>query len=203
MAYSVELRFDEALARQVVGMWQTLADAGISRYMLECAAIPHVSLAVYDDEEAVDPGVLAGLAELLAKGSASQLVTFSSLGVFATSEKRPVSRGGRLACAARAPSGLARPRGRLQLRLPAALSAGPLGPPLHAHDAPANAGPAPGPGGPRLRLGVALRQSLLGRTDPGAPGRDPAPARSRGRAMTRRSSELRRWRRAGGRRRGR
>jgi 2'-5' RNA ligase len=86
MACSVELRFDPTLTQRVVEIWQTLADLGVSRYMLECAAIPHVSLAVYDDETVVDPGILAELVESLAVDRSPLPVAFSSIGVFPTSE---------------------------------------------------------------------------------------------------------------------
>jgi 2'-5' RNA ligase len=86
MAYSVELRFDPALARRVVGIWKTLADHGVSAHMPASGAVPHLSLAVYDDEAAVDPGVLALLLERLAAARPSLPVTFPSLGIFPTAE---------------------------------------------------------------------------------------------------------------------
>jgi hypothetical protein len=86
MAYSVELRFDAALAERVRRLWAILADLGVSGYMPASGALPHLSLAVYDDEAAVDPGVLALLVERLAAARSPLPVTFASLGIFATAE---------------------------------------------------------------------------------------------------------------------
>ncbi|WP_316355438.1 2'-5' RNA ligase family protein [Devosia sp.] len=52
MALALSLVFDDAAVSDVRALWQALADAGISRDMLDLAYPPHVTLVVADDEGA-------------------------------------------------------------------------------------------------------------------------------------------------------
>ena len=49
MAYAVSLLLDASTGALVSERWQQLADAGLSRSMLDLGYPPHVTLAVYDD----------------------------------------------------------------------------------------------------------------------------------------------------------
>jgi 2'-5' RNA ligase len=49
MAYAVSLLLDASAGALVSERWQQLADAGLSRSMLDLGYPPHVTLAVYDD----------------------------------------------------------------------------------------------------------------------------------------------------------
>jgi len=53
MAYAVSLLFNAEMADAVFARWQRLADAGLSRSMVDLGYQPHLTLAVYD-ELAVD-----------------------------------------------------------------------------------------------------------------------------------------------------
>jgi 2'-5' RNA ligase len=48
MAYAVSLLFNPEVAAAVSARWQRLADAGLSRSMLDLGYQPHVTLAVFD-----------------------------------------------------------------------------------------------------------------------------------------------------------
>ena len=48
MAYAVSLLFNPEMADAISAGWQRLADAGLSRSMLELGYVPHVTLAVLD-----------------------------------------------------------------------------------------------------------------------------------------------------------
>jgi 2'-5' RNA ligase len=49
MAYAVSLLFNAEMAEAVSARWQRLADAGLSRSMVDLGYQPHVTLAVYDE----------------------------------------------------------------------------------------------------------------------------------------------------------
>jgi 2'-5' RNA ligase len=49
MAYAVSLFFNAEMADAVSARWQRLADAGLSRSMVDLGYQPHVTLAVYDE----------------------------------------------------------------------------------------------------------------------------------------------------------
>jgi 2'-5' RNA ligase len=49
MAHAICLLFNAELAATVAARWQDLADAGLSRSMLELGYPPHVTLAVFDE----------------------------------------------------------------------------------------------------------------------------------------------------------
>ncbi len=86
MAYAVELRFDEDLAERVRALWQALEQIGAGSFGPGGAPVPHLSLAVYDDEAEVDAAAAGDLvAELAARGARSE-IAFASLGVFPTAE---------------------------------------------------------------------------------------------------------------------
>lgn len=86
MAYAVELRFDEDLARRVRMLWQALEAIGSGGFGPDGEPVPHVSLAVYDDESAVDEVAAGRLIERLAARAAVTEIAFASLGVFPTEE---------------------------------------------------------------------------------------------------------------------
>jgi 2'-5' RNA ligase len=84
MPYSVELRFDDALTEAVALRSQAAAElAGVPHGVAE----PHVSLAVYDERDAVDPDKLVAALDRLAPRHAPTPVTFASAGVFPTEER--------------------------------------------------------------------------------------------------------------------
>ncbi|MGH6901814.1 MAG: 2'-5' RNA ligase family protein [Geminicoccaceae bacterium] len=86
MAYAVELRFDEDLAERVRALWLALEQIGAGSFGPGSAPVPHMSLAVYDDEDEVDAAAASDLvAELAARGTRSE-IAFASLGVFPTEE---------------------------------------------------------------------------------------------------------------------
>jgi 2'-5' RNA ligase len=49
MAYAVSLLFNPEISEAVSACWQRLADAGLSRSMLDLGYQPHVTLAVWDE----------------------------------------------------------------------------------------------------------------------------------------------------------
>ncbi|MGH6900053.1 MAG: 2'-5' RNA ligase family protein [Geminicoccaceae bacterium] len=86
MPYAVELRFDEDLARRVRALWRALVEIGAGSFGPGGEPVPHLSLAVYDDEDEVDEAAASRLvAELAARGARSE-IAFASFGVFPTEE---------------------------------------------------------------------------------------------------------------------
>ncbi len=49
MPYAIVLYFDQPTENQVRGIWEGLAEAGISREILNSGIHPHITLAIYDD----------------------------------------------------------------------------------------------------------------------------------------------------------
>ena len=86
MPYAVELRFDEDLAERVRGLWRALDAIGAGSFGPGGAPVPHLSLAVYDDEDEVDEAAASDLVAALAAQGAPVEVAFASLGVFPTEE---------------------------------------------------------------------------------------------------------------------
>jgi 2'-5' RNA ligase len=84
--YAVELRFDEDLAHRVRTLWQVLEEIGSGSFGPGGEPVPHVSLAVYDDEDAVDEAAASRVIERLAARSAVTEIAFAGLGVFPTEE---------------------------------------------------------------------------------------------------------------------
>lgn len=58
MAFAVSLRFDSGVAEAVSMHWRRIAEAGISRSMLDLGYPPHVTLGVYEQLE-VDTAIAA------------------------------------------------------------------------------------------------------------------------------------------------
>jgi 2'-5' RNA ligase superfamily len=86
VAYAVELRFDEDLAERVRALWQALEQIGVGSFGPGGGPVPHMSLAVYDDEDQVDePAASRLVAELAGRGAPLE-IAFASLGVFSTEE---------------------------------------------------------------------------------------------------------------------
>ena len=86
MPYAVELRFDQDLTRRVRALWRALDEIGAGSFGPGGEPVPHISLAVYDDEDEVDEAAARRLVEQLAARSAPTEIAFSSFGVFATEE---------------------------------------------------------------------------------------------------------------------
>ena len=86
MPYAVELRFDPDLTERVRGLWRALAEIGAASFGEGGAPVPHLSLAVYDDEAEVDEATARDLVAELAAARASLAVAFAGLGVFPTEE---------------------------------------------------------------------------------------------------------------------
>ena len=61
MALAISLVFDAATTARVAALWQALAEAGISRDMLDLGYPPHVTLVVADDD-AMEPQMRRALA---------------------------------------------------------------------------------------------------------------------------------------------
>lgn len=84
MPYSIELRFDDALAEALARRSEAIAAVtGLAHGVAE----PHLSLAVYDQREAVEPERLVAALDRLAPRHAPMPVTFASIGVFPTEEQ--------------------------------------------------------------------------------------------------------------------
>ena len=49
--FAIELTFDPETAAKLAALWDTIARAGISTFMQDVGAFPHISLAVFDDIE--------------------------------------------------------------------------------------------------------------------------------------------------------
>lgn len=86
MPYSVELRFDPDLTRRVRALWQSLEEIGAGSFGPGGEPVPHISLAVYDDEDRVDEAAASGLVERLVATRGPIEITFAGFGVFPTEE---------------------------------------------------------------------------------------------------------------------
>jgi 2'-5' RNA ligase len=84
--YSVELRFDYDLTRRVRALWRSLEEIGAGSFGPGGEPVPHISLAVYDDEGEVDETAASRRVERLAAASGPLEITFAGLGVFPTEE---------------------------------------------------------------------------------------------------------------------
>jgi 2'-5' RNA ligase superfamily len=86
MPYAVELRFDEELAQRVRALWRALEEIGAGSLAAVGEPVPHLSLAVYDDEAEVDEAVASDLVAELAVRCSPTGVAFAGLGIFPTEE---------------------------------------------------------------------------------------------------------------------
>jgi 2'-5' RNA ligase len=84
--YSVELRFDHDLTRRVRALWQSLEEIGAGSFGPGGEPVPHISLAVYDDEAQIDETAASRLVARLAATSAPVEIVFAGFGVFPTEE---------------------------------------------------------------------------------------------------------------------
>jgi 2'-5' RNA ligase len=85
--YAVELRFDEDLAQGVRALWRALDAVGAGGFAPGGEPVPHLSLAVYDDDDEIDEATAGHLvARLAARGAPAELA-FAGLGVFPTEER--------------------------------------------------------------------------------------------------------------------
>lgn len=87
MAYGVELRFDDHLADRVRDLRRALAGVGAAGFGPGGEPVPHISLAVYDDEAVVDASAVGERLDRLARRWSPLPVTFAGLGVFPTEER--------------------------------------------------------------------------------------------------------------------
>lgn len=80
MPYAITLRLDDTAAAPIVGLWQRLAEAGLSRMTAELGYAPHLTLAICPDT--ADEWRLRDVVATLALQQHPLPVTFPSLGVF-------------------------------------------------------------------------------------------------------------------------
>ncbi|MCB0090134.1 MAG: 2'-5' RNA ligase family protein [Caldilineaceae bacterium] len=83
MGYAVELYVDAQMEFAVRGLWQTLADRGVTSLMPDLGARPHISLTVFD--ELYPPDVHEALQNFAAEVAPIPL-QFSAVGIFPTAE---------------------------------------------------------------------------------------------------------------------
>jgi 2'-5' RNA ligase len=83
MGYAVELYLDERCEALIRGIWEKLAQKGLSDKLLQKGHRPHVALSVFDD---VDPGDLIDELRKLAQLQAPVEARFESLGTFCSSD---------------------------------------------------------------------------------------------------------------------
>jgi|SRR5215211_1820895 len=79
MAYAVSLLFNAEVANAISTRWQRLADAGISRSMLDLGYQPHVTLAVFDD---LDADVAAAALDIIFNDVVCLDVSLSGIATF-------------------------------------------------------------------------------------------------------------------------
>jgi 2'-5' RNA ligase len=84
--YAVELRFDDNLAERVRGLWRGLEEIGADSFGAVGEPVPHMSLAVYDDEAEVDEAAASDLVSELAVRCSPTAVAFAGFGMFPTEE---------------------------------------------------------------------------------------------------------------------
>lgn len=83
MPFAIELFFDPAADRAVRSIWRALADAGISRTMVDLGSHPHVSLA---DTEDLDAERFRPVLEAFAREVPPLKCSLASMGLFLTHE---------------------------------------------------------------------------------------------------------------------
>lgn len=79
MAFALSLLLDDGLTGAVAAQWRRLADAGLSRSMLDLGYPPHVTLAVYDELKAQRAAIT--LDEVFANGARFE-VTLTGVATF-------------------------------------------------------------------------------------------------------------------------
>jgi 2'-5' RNA ligase len=87
MPYSIELRFDRPLCERMLELRRGVMGLGIAPGLLDGLGEPHLSLAVYDDEGAVEPEALVRIVDRLAAQEWTVAIAFPSIGLFPTEEK--------------------------------------------------------------------------------------------------------------------
>ncbi|MEZ4662841.1 MAG: 2'-5' RNA ligase family protein [Caldilineaceae bacterium] len=83
MGYAVELYADAQMETVVRGLWQTLADRGVTSLMPDLGARPHISLTVFDE---LHPPDLHDALQKFAAETAPIPLQFSTVGVFPSTE---------------------------------------------------------------------------------------------------------------------
>jgi 2'-5' RNA ligase len=86
MPYSIELRFDRPLCERMLELRRRVIGLGIAPGLLESLGEPHLSLAVYDDDRAVEPDALVRIVDRLAAQRWTVVIAFPSIGLFPTEE---------------------------------------------------------------------------------------------------------------------
>ncbi len=81
--FAVELLFDPVMGARLRALWEALAQTGVSSFMLDIGACPHVSLAVF---ESLDPASLRAELDAFARESSPLEVTLSAVGAFPGAE---------------------------------------------------------------------------------------------------------------------
>jgi 2'-5' RNA ligase len=74
---------DSVIEAAIWGLWQAIADAGVSSFVVKSGARPHVSLALY---EKIDLAEFRSELETFADKTEPSSVTFSSIATFPTKE---------------------------------------------------------------------------------------------------------------------
>src|SRR5688500_511570 len=83
MPFAIELFFDPDAAAAVRSLWRVLADAGVSRAMLDAGSHPHVSLA---DSRELDVERFRPILEAFARQTRPLECSLASVGAFPTEE---------------------------------------------------------------------------------------------------------------------
>lgn len=83
MAFAVELYLDERCEGLIKGIWEKLAQKGLSDKLVHKGHRPHVALSVFDD---ADPGDLIDQLRKLSLDQAAFEARFESLGTFCTAD---------------------------------------------------------------------------------------------------------------------
>lgn len=78
---AIELNFDPASEQRVRDIWQSLADAGVSRSMLQSNSRPHIS---FDVSDSFDPDRIGDALHAFTQSLAVVPVRLMSLGMFLT-----------------------------------------------------------------------------------------------------------------------
>jgi 2'-5' RNA ligase len=79
MPYAVELFFDQRTETAVRGLWQWLANEGISTYLASSDSIPHISLGGFDDLEEAQAAQLTETIQSLAESTGSFPLNFAGV----------------------------------------------------------------------------------------------------------------------------
>ena len=83
MAYAINVYFDAQTENLIRGVWQKLADMGVSNNMIEKGGRPHVALLVFED---CDPGEVSAKLRQFADHQQPVEFRFETLGTFCSKD---------------------------------------------------------------------------------------------------------------------